>query len=127
MRFSFHNQESKQKIFQTINQIQNQVVKMHESVQKRKAESRMKTQTEEAHKASSMHKQLVETSKQCGCFYCLSVFRPADIKEWTDQGQTALCPECGIDSVLPQAAGYELSQEFLSQMEAYWFGEESSD
>ena len=37
---------------------------------------------------------------------------------------SAICPRCGIDSVIGDAAGYPLTTEFLSRMKAYWFGEE---
>lgn len=35
------------------------------------------------------------------CYYCLMHFFATDIKEWVDGGLTALCPICGIDSVVP--------------------------
>jgi hypothetical protein len=49
------------------------------------------------------------------------VFLPAEITDWIDEGQTALCPRCGIDSVIGDRAGFELSPEFLSEMNRYWF------
>ena len=36
----------------------------------------------------------------CGCFYCHSVFPGSEVRDWTDDQQTALCPRCGIDAVL---------------------------
>ena len=53
---------------------------------------------EGAHKHSSMHRDEIERSDSCGCFYCLSVFGPDEIDEWVDddsgRGVTALCPRC---------------------------------
>jgi hypothetical protein len=74
-----------------------------------------------AHDASSLHRSAVERSARCGCFYCLHVFSPDAIVEWTDDDQTAICPHCGIDSVLPEAAGFPIDKEFLSAMQAHWF------
>ncbi len=37
----------------------------------------------------------------CGCFHCLQTFPAEDVSAWADDGLTALCPFCGIDSVLP--------------------------
>jgi hypothetical protein len=37
------------------------------------------------------------------------------------RGQTALCPKCGIDSVLGDACGYPLTEDLLSRMHQYWF------
>lgn len=79
----------------------------------------------EAHRHSSSHRAEILRSEQCGCFYCLAVFPPASIVEWTDTvsgvGQTALCPTCGIDSVIGAAAGFPLTQDFLTRMNQLWF------
>jgi hypothetical protein len=37
----------------------------------------------------------------CGCFYCRATFPAEDVQFRVDDGLTALCPRCGIDSVLP--------------------------
>jgi hypothetical protein len=74
-----------------------------------------------AHKHASRHREEVLASDICGCFYCQSTFRPSDIETWVDKGQTALCPRCGIDSVIGSAAGYSLSGGFLAVMYDYWF------
>jgi hypothetical protein len=37
----------------------------------------------------------------CGCFHCRATFPAEDVRSWVDDGLTALCPRCGIDSVLP--------------------------
>ena len=34
----------------------------------------------------------------------------------------ALCPSCGIDSVIGDASGFPITEEFLVAMEARWFG-----
>ncbi len=75
----------------------------------------------DAHKHSIRHRAEVEASQVCGCFYCLSTFRPSAIMEWIDDGQTALCPRCPVDSVLGSASGYPITLEFLQQMHDYWF------
>lgn len=74
-----------------------------------------------AHAFSSNHREQIETIEVCGCFYCFAKFSPAEIVEWTDQGSTALCPRCTIDSVIGAASGVPLSDEFLRQMHAHWF------
>ena len=37
-------------------------------------------------------------------------------------GLTAICPYCGIDAVLADASGVEVSPEFLHKMHKAWFG-----
>jgi hypothetical protein len=64
------------------------------------------------------HKERVLASNKVGCFYCLEIFSPTEITEWTGDS-CALCPHRGIDSVLPEFE--QLSPEFLSEMNKYWF------
>lgn len=78
-----------------------------------------------AHEHSSNHREEIERSALCGCFHCLAVFPAARISEWIEEvddvGTTAMCPECGIDSVIGAASGFPISTEFLGAMRAYWF------
>jgi hypothetical protein len=75
----------------------------------------------DAHGHSSRHRAEIEASRSCGCFYCLRTFPPAQITCWIVDEGTALCPYCGIDSVIGDAAGYDVSEPFLSRMHAAWF------
>jgi hypothetical protein len=75
----------------------------------------------EAHRFSIRHRAQVENSATCGCFYCLTIFPPTEIVDWTDDDQTALCPKCRIDSVLGSASGAPITADFLSLMRAWWF------
>lgn len=72
------------------------------------------------HAASSRHKKQLEHAEKCGCFYCLKTFPVTEIEEWIDDGETALCPKCGIDSVVP--VGQNIHPEFLKRMQQFWFG-----
>ena len=74
-----------------------------------------------AHKFSSQHRAQIQTSEICGCFYCLQMFSPSKIVEWVDSEQTALCPKCGIDSVVGSASGEPLTQNFLKEIHDQWF------
>ena len=80
-----------------------------------------------AHRHSIRHRDEIDASGVCGCFYCLAIFQPNDIKGWVDQtelspaGATALCPRCGIDSVIGSASGYPITEPFLRDMRSHWF------
>ncbi len=74
-----------------------------------------------AHKHSSNHKQEISSSESCGCFYCLQIFAPSEVKDWVDAGGTALCPFCGIDSIIGSASGFPITKEFLTTMQEHWF------
>lgn len=42
------------------------------------------------------------THQKCGCFFCQKTFQFDEIEEFVDgKLETALCPRCGIDSVIP--------------------------
>lgn len=66
------------------------------------------------------HRDLILASEQVGCFYCFETFAPNEITAWTDAHQTAICPRCGIDAVLPGSG--LIGRRVLDQMGAYWFG-----
>jgi hypothetical protein len=86
---------------------------------------------EQIHKASSRHRNRIEKSVLCGCFYCLATFPPAEVMDWIDGpnsgedldvGITALCPRCGIDSVLPDdVPKAPITADMLRAMHTYWF------
>ena len=74
-----------------------------------------------AHKESSYHRHILRGSDLCGCFYCLDTFDYQNIETWCDDGNTAICPSCGIDSVIGAASGYPITEEFLTAMKKHWF------
>lgn len=82
----------------------------------------MNEQVIHAHKFCTNNREMLKNDSVCGCFYCLRIFSPDEITDWIhDKSETARCPYCGIDSVLPKSAGYTLTKEFLKDMYDYWF------
>lgn len=78
------------------------------------------------HALSSHHRAVVETSR-CSCFYCLARFEGSEVKQWVDGGQTAVCPRCFIDAVLPEAGlPVPLSEEVLAEMNTAYFASSHS-
>jgi hypothetical protein len=82
---------------------------------------------ERAHKHCGWNRQELFASDRCGCFCCCAVFKATEITEWIDEddegiGQTAMCPRCGIDSVIGSASGFPITARFLAKMESHWFG-----
>ena len=91
----------------------------------------------DAHRLCATNRKLVRASKKCGCFHCEAVFAPSSIDEWIEETQgnysmapdpfTAVCPHCGIDSVLGDACQYPVTDPaFLHAMRIHWFGEEEA-
>jgi hypothetical protein len=76
----------------------------------------------EAYEHSSNHRAEIEASGTVGCFFCCRSYSPSLIVEWIDDETTAMCPKCGIDSVIGDASGYPVaSSDFLKRMKAVWF------
>ena len=88
------------------------------------------------HKFSYLNRDSIEKEAVlCGCFYCCEIFLPDKIVEWCDKSikrggdgireRTALCPFCGIDSVLSwfPESHYPVDKNFLDMMSAYFFSQ----
>ena len=75
----------------------------------------------EASKYSINNMSELEKSKTAGCYYCMSIIEPSKITETTDDGKTAICPNCGIDSVLPESSSFKIDQNTLKELNKYWF------
>ena len=77
-----------------------------------------------AHCHSANHRAELEHSDVCCCFYCEKTFSVIDVAEWVeDERGTALCPFCGIDSVLGSASGFPVADaSFIHAMHDRWFG-----
>ena len=83
----------------------------------------MKQAIKAAHLFSSNHRCALQKDHVCGCFYCLEIFDPKEISEWIeDEEGTAICPYCGIDSIIGKSSGYPITKSFLKEMRGYWFG-----
>ena len=74
-----------------------------------------------AHKHSSRHREEIEASARCGCFFCFRTFASTEIKAWIDGKQTALCPRCGVDSVIGSASQHRIDDAFLRGMHLHFF------
>jgi hypothetical protein len=76
-----------------------------------------------AHDHCFKNRKEVEQSASCGCFHCKKTFASSEIEDWTDEGETALCPKCGLDAVLgDKGVSRAADEDFLRQMRRQWFG-----
>ncbi len=76
------------------------------------------------HRLSFANREAVSKSDVCGCFFCLKTFSGSAISQWVDESrdtQTAMCPHCGIDSVLASGSGIEITPEVLAGMNQHYF------
>ena len=78
-------------------------------------------QLEDAHRLGSKNEESIRLSHLAGCFYCLEIFPANAVKDFLEEERTALCPRCGIDSVMGDASDVPINAEFLKRMHEYWF------
>jgi hypothetical protein len=71
-----------------------------------------------AHEHAFQQREELEHSDGCGCFYCFTTFPTSEIKTWVDGNRTAICPNCGMDSVIGSASGFPLTKVALRRMYA---------
>lgn len=79
------------------------------------------------HDQSVLNREQIKLSMECGCFYCLKVYPAFRVDDWTDKGNTGLCPLCGVDAVIPDASlDRPLTVELLEGLQATYFLSEKS-
>lgn len=67
---------------------------------------------------SFKNRSLIDLDKNVSCYYCQRTYLGNLIKEWVDENEdTALCPFCEIDSVVP----FEVDKETLKEASNYYF------
>jgi hypothetical protein len=71
-----------------------------------------------AHDHAFRQREELSQSDGCGCFYCFQTYSPSEVKTWVDDNQTAICPRCGMDSVIGSASGFPLTKVALRKMYA---------
>lgn len=70
--------------------------------------------------AAMKNRQSIEQSQTCGCYHCLTIFSAKAVIKWTDQNRTGLCPNCEVDSILPDSE-FPISTEVLQKAYNFWF------
>ena len=70
---------------------------------------------------SAQHRAELEASGHCACFFCFKRFATSEIKAWVDANQTALCPHCGLDSVLGSGVDQRIDDRFLRKMHQHYY------
>ena len=77
-----------------------------------------------ASETSIHNRPKIQESCFVGCYYCRNQYHASLIKEYIDEAEdTAICPMCGIDAVLPDASGLPVTEiRYLEHMHWYGFG-----
>ncbi len=81
------------------------------------------------HQHSFNNKEEIQNSLFCGCFYCKTIHKATKITTYTQDKNpttripnTALCPKCGIDSVIGDKSGYPVTDiAWLAELHKKYF------
>lgn len=74
------------------------------------------------HRQSIGNKARLSDAKDCGCFFCFSHFPASAAEYWDDEGgETAVCPKCGIDSVIGEYDDERIPDDLLRAMKKRFF------
>lgn len=78
-------------------------------------------QLKKLHTYSVHNRSRIEIANNCYCFGCNAILDNRKIKEYTDNGQTAICPKCGNASIIPDSIEESLDEKIMAEMHEYWF------
>ena len=70
------------------------------------------------------NKEILSKSKLCGCYHCGHIFSPNKVEYYMESQteQTATCPFCEMDAVIPSTDEFPITEEKLSLLGAISFG-----
>ena len=75
-----------------------------------------------------MHNNEVEIlhSETCSCIFCRQQYSARNISDWVNDknGMNAICPECGMDTVVGDASKLSLDKELLKELNLALYGED---
>lgn len=77
------------------------------------------------HKECFHNEEKVLQAKDCCCFDCANFFASNKVVDWIDDGEqkTAMCPNCGFDTVLPIDPSNPITEDLLKKMQTAYFGD----
>lgn len=76
------------------------------------------------HRAHFENNDKITRVKRYGCYYCGKVYSrdKYPIEQWVDDGQTAVCPKCGVNAVIPEIYDMNLTNRQMGQLKEQIFG-----
>lgn len=80
-----------------------------------------KIKVKRLHAYSSNNKDLIENSEYCYCFSCKKKIESKEIVRYLENENTALCPYCGMDSIIPDCVDDFIDDKIIDLMHNYWF------
>lgn len=65
-------------------------------------------------------------SHKCSCLFCRHTVDAREVQDWVsdEHGVSAICPECGMDTLIGDASGMSFTKEELREINMTYFGED---
>lgn len=80
-----------------------------------------KEEMKRIHSHTLRNRKEIEASKTCGCISCCEIFNASEVEDYIDEGETSLCPICGIDAVIGDSTGVSMDSNTLSELNKEFF------
>lgn len=80
-----------------------------------------KTLFNKLHTYAYNNRSLIQQANYCYCFHCKNKIEAKYINDYIDNGVTALCPKCNVDSLIPDCIDEEITDKVIYDMNKYWF------
>lgn len=72
------------------------------------------------YKLTINNKNFVLNSDKVGCFFCKNIFSSKEIVNYVDDGTTAICPKCDIDSIVCDSIA-DVNEPMLNALHTFYF------
>ena len=73
------------------------------------------------HSHTLRNRKEIEASHSCVCISCCEIFPASEVVDYIDEGETALCPICGIDAVIGDCTGISMDRETINELHKEYF------
>jgi len=78
-------------------------------------------QLKKLHTYSTHNRSRIAVAGKCYCFYCKAAVESREIQDYTDNGQTAICPKCSHASIIPDSIDEPVDEKTIAALNEYWF------
>ena len=75
----------------------------------------------EIHSHTLRNRKEIEASDKCVFISCCEIFNASAVEDFIDEGETALCPICGIDAVIGDCTGISMDTETVNELNKEFF------
>lgn len=73
------------------------------------------------HEQTMKNRRAVMDAGSCRCGHCLFHVNSSEVTEWADNGETAICPNCHVDSLIPEDDENPINNDHLNAFRNHYF------